>query len=87
MEKGKYIGVNSIEFHRRFQSDLDCFEYLAELKWENGYICKKCACDKYCKGKKPFSRRCIKCGYDESPTANTAFDKCKFSLLVAFCIY
>jgi len=29
MEKGIYIGVNSIEFHRRFQSDQDCFEYLA----------------------------------------------------------
>jgi len=84
MVKGIYKGVNSIEFHRRFQSDQDCFEYLAELKWENGYICKKCESDKYCKGKKPFSRRCIKCGYDESPTANTAFVKCKFSLLVAF---
>jgi hypothetical protein len=39
---------------------------------------------KYGKGKKPYSRRCTKCNYDESPTSGTAFDKIKFSLLVAF---
>lgn len=61
-----------------------CYEYLAAVKWENGYKCKKCSCDRFCKGKQPFSRRCIKCSYDESPTAGTMFDKCKFSLLVAF---
>ena len=33
---------------------------------------------------KPFSRRCIRCRYDESATAGTMFDKCKFSLLIAF---
>lgn len=46
MEKGIYKGVNSIEFHRRFQSDEDCFEYLSELKWGNDYTCKKCGCDR-----------------------------------------
>ena len=85
MEKGLYMGLNSIEFHRRFQSDEDCLEYLSELKWsDNLYTCRKCGCDRYCKGRTQFSRRCIKCGYDESVTAYTAFEKCKFSLLVAF---
>ena len=79
------MGLNSIEFHRRFQSDEDCLEYLSELKWsDNLYTCRKCGCDRYCKGRTQFSRRCIKCGYDESVTAYTAFEKCKFSLLVAF---
>lgn len=32
----------------------------------------------------PYSRRCTKCKYDESPTAGTMFDKCKFSILIAF---
>jgi hypothetical protein len=38
----------------------------------------------YCKGKKAYSRRCTGCEYDESPTAGTLFDKCKFSLHITF---
>ncbi len=85
MEKRyKFAGVNSITFNRQFKEDSACFEYLAGIKWEKGYLCKRCGGTKYCAGKKPFSRRCIKCGHDESPTAGTMFDKCKFSLLLAF---
>jgi hypothetical protein len=85
MEKRtKFIGVNSIKFNRQFKDDSSCLEYLASIKWDSGYKCKKCNCVKYCAGKRPFSRRCIKCGYDESPTVGTMFDKCKFSLLIAF---
>jgi hypothetical protein len=80
----KFIGVNSIKFNRRFQTDEDCYKYLAETKWESGYICKRCGHIKFYKGVKPYSRRCMRCKYDESPTAGTMFDKLKFSLLVAF---
>ncbi len=85
MEKrDRFVGVNSIKFNQQFKDNLSCFEYLALVKWDAGYKCKKCGCEKFCKGKKPFSRRCIKCSYDESPTAGTMFDKCKFPLLLAF---
>lgn len=81
----KYKGVNSIKFNKYFKEEDDCYRYLASIKWdENKYSCNKCGYLKYCKGKKPHSRRCIKCRYDESPTAGTMFDKCKFSLLIAF---
>jgi hypothetical protein len=81
----KFTGVNSIKFNRQFQDDAACFEYLTAIKWpDEAYVCKKCGHTKYCIGKKPFSRRCIRCRYDESPTAGTMFDKCKFSLLIAF---
>lgn len=84
-KKFKFVGVNSIKFNRHFQTDLDCHEYLASIKWADGsFECKKCKYKKYCIGKRAFSRRCVKCRYDESPTAGTMFDKCKFSLLVAF---
>lgn len=84
-KKIKFVGVNSIKFNRQFSEDSDCYEYLANIKWpDNSFTCKKCNSVKYCIGKKPFSRRCIKCRYDESPTAGTMFDKCKFSLLIAF---
>ena len=80
----KYVGVNSIKFNRQFQNDEDCYKYLSEIKWESGYNCKKCGYAKYYNGVKPYSRRCMQCKYDESPTAGTMFDKCKFSLLIAF---
>ena len=80
----KFMGVNSITFNKRFKEDLDCYEYLSSIKWEKGYFCKKCNNDKYYKGKKPFSRRCLKCKYDESPTVNTMFEKLKFPILIAF---
>ena len=80
-----FRGVNAIDFHKRFKEDKDCYEYIASMKWsENYFKCKKCGYTKYCSGKKPFSRRCIKCRYDESPTAGTMFDKVKFSLHLAF---
>jgi hypothetical protein len=78
------VGVNSISFHQRFKSEVDCLEYLSLLKWDQGYSCKRCGNLTYCSGKRPFNRRCTKCRYDESPTAGTMFDKVKFSLLIAF---
>lgn len=82
--KNRFTGVNSIKFNRYFQSDEDCSRYLADIKWADGYSCRKCGGDNFCKGKKPFSRRCTKCKFDESPTSGTMFDRCKFSLLTAF---
>lgn len=84
--RNKFKGVNSIKFNRYFQGDDNCYRYLSEVKWSvaNSYRSKKYGYLKYSKGNKPFSRRCTKCNYDESPTAVTMFDKLKFSLLVAF---
>jgi len=80
----KYNGVNSIKFNQQFKTDEDCYSYIAAIKWENGYECRKCSNNKYIAGKKPFSRRCSKCKYDESATAGTMFDKVKFSILITF---
>ena len=82
--RDSFIGLNSIKFHQKFKTDEDCLKYLAEIKWEGGYKCKKCDNDKFIIGSKLNNRRCLKCKYDESPTAGTMFDKVKFSLLVAF---
>jgi hypothetical protein len=80
----KFTGVNSITFNKRFKGDNDCYEYLSLVKWEDGFTCRKCKNGTYYKGKKPFSRRCLKCKYDESPTVNTMFEKLKFPILIAF---
>lgn len=79
-----FKGVNSIKFNQRFKTDSDCLDYLVDVKWADGFICKRCSNDKFCAGRKPHNRRCTKCRYDESPTANTMFNKLKFSILIAF---
>ena len=71
-------------FKDRFKTQKDCYNYLAELKWEKGYSCKRCQSAKYIKGKQPASRRCSKCGYDESTTSGTLFHKLKFGIDKAF---
>ena len=72
-------------FYNHFRTDEDCYKYLSDIKWDgNAFVCKKCGNTHYCKGHLPYSRRCTRCKYDESPTSRTMFDKLKFSLLIAF---
>lgn len=81
----KFIGINSIEFHRYYKNEKDCYRYIAQIKWEGkNFKCKKCGNTNYCKGVKPYSRRCTKCKNDESPTSGTMLDNVKFSLHLAF---
>ena len=81
----KFTGVNSKSLTGISKRIQTCYKYLATVKWPDEFFeCKKCKYAKYYKGRKPFSRRCLKCKYDESPTVGTMFDKCKFSLLTAF---
>lgn len=74
------------EFLQIFPDELACQRYIDEIKWKDGYQCKKCGNNKFCKGPKVFSKRCTKCGYNESVTAFTFLHKCKFSLVKAFYI-
>lgn len=71
-------------FVAKFSKEDACYEYLSDVKWESGYSCKRCNHAKFCSGKKRHNRRCIKCGYDESPTAGTMFHKLKIPLSKAF---
>lgn len=80
MNKALSIG----EFRNKFQTEEDCLNYLLKAKWGNGYKCIRCGCKDYVKGRQWFYRRCLKCKYDESVTANTMFHKCKLGLLRAF---
>lgn len=77
-------GLTIKRFRNRFTTEEDCLNYLIEIKWGQGYQCIKCKGTVYGKGRQWFYRRCKKCGYDESVTANTLFHKCKLGLLRAF---
>jgi len=80
-----FKGENLIEFTERFKTDLDCKKYLSELKWADGYSCKKCRHGK-CQTRVDYSRVCNICSHIESPTAGTLFHKVKFGLKKAFFI-
>jgi len=69
-----------------FKSDEKCFEFLADLKWSEGFICRKCGNTNHCPGKTPHSRRCTKCKTEESATTGTIFHNCKFPVSKAFYI-
>jgi len=69
-----------------FVSDEKCLQFLAELKWAEGFTCRKCGNVNFCAGKSPFSRRCTKCKSEESATSGTIFHNCKFPIHKAFFI-
>ncbi len=69
-----------------FNSDEKCLEFLADIKWSGGFICRKCGNDNYCAGKTPYSRRCTRCKTEESCTTGTIFHNCKFPISKAFYI-
>ena len=76
--------VNLDEFKKIYPNDEACLLYLSQLKWKDGFSCKKCENTKSAKGKAPYSKRCTLCGYDESATANTIFYRIKFPIIKAF---
>jgi len=83
-----FEGIKKRDFYDRFTDRHSCLEYLSEIKWSEGYSCRRCGHDQYMSGKQPYSRRCKACKYDESATAHTLFHKLKFCLLKAFeCLF
>lgn len=77
-------GLSRQEFREQFGTEEQCLAFLSASKWGDDYSCLKCKNEKYCTGRKMHNRRCTRCGYEESPTANTLFHKLKFGIDVAF---
>jgi hypothetical protein len=76
--------VSFEEFKRFFPDDTLCLKYLADMKWADGYKCKKCGYNKGITDETRNSVRCKNCKYVESPTAATLFHKLKFPITKAF---
>lgn len=74
------------EFKTLYPDGLACYRSLENLKWENGFQCRKCGNEKYFEGTQKFARRCTRCGYNESITAYTIFHSIKFPIEKAFYI-
>jgi two-component system, sensor histidine kinase LadS len=82
MEKTMEYG----QFKTLYPDTLSCHRFLEGLKWEKEFSCRKCENVKFFEGAHKFSRRCTRCGYDESITAYTIFHSIKFPIEKAFYI-
>ncbi len=81
-----FSGENILEFTDKFHDDMSCLSYLADIKWADGYTCKKCGHTKHTIRKKNLARDCNRCHHIESPTVNTLFHRVRFGIRKAFTI-
>lgn len=78
--------ISFADFCQMFSSDKQALNFISNLKWQEGFVCKKCLSSEWSEGFHPFSRKCNSCKYEESVTANTLFHGIKFSLVKALYI-
>ena len=74
------------QFSTLHPDGLSCYRFLESLKWGETFHCRKCSNEKYFEGAQKFSRRCTRCGYNESITGYTIFHSLKFPIEKAFYI-
>ncbi|MBD0255583.1 MAG: transposase [Cytophagales bacterium] len=72
------------EFQQTYPDEEACYAFLAQLKWEQGFACKKCGNETFTFGNSPHSRKCTRCKHIESVTAGTILNKLKFPVVKAF---
>ncbi len=72
------------EFSKIYTDDAACSKFLADLKWQKDFKCRKCGNSNYFQGHLPYSKRCSKCSYEESATTNTIFKNAHIPLNKAF---
>ncbi|MET4139209.1 7TM diverse intracellular signaling domain-containing protein [Pedobacter sp. UYP1] len=76
--------VDFEEFSKIYPDKDSCNLFLSDLKWKDGYSCRKCKNTHFYTGHIAFSRRCSKCGYEESVTAYTVFQNTRIPINKAF---
>ena len=76
--------VDFEEFSKIYPDRETCYKFLSDLKWDKGYTCRKCANTHYSNGHLPYSRRCSKCGYEESVIAYTILQNTRIPINKAF---
>jgi len=77
------IPKNQLEFEKMFTTEEQCIDYLKELRFPQGYVCRQCQYNEYW-----FNIRglmiCKKCKDELSITAGTIFHKSKLPLVTIF---
>jgi len=71
--------ANLIQFMDRFQTERDCLEYLASVRWKDGFDCPKCMNSHYWFYDKRKRFICTNCRCDVSVRAGTVMQDSKLS--------
>ena len=74
---------NLWELEERFRTEAACRDYLARLRWPNGFGCARCGNDKAWRTKEGLFR-CTRCDYRASVTAGTIFHRTRKPLPLWF---
>lgn len=72
-----------LEFEKRFATENACHEYIAQLRWPDGFSCLRCG-HKKAWAMKDGLQRCCNCDYKISVTAGTIFQGTRKSLTLWF---
>ena len=81
----QYKVSSLISFQHKFATEQACIEYLALLRWPEGYRCSKCGCqESYQLRVRPRVFMCSACNHQESVTAGTILHRTKLPLLMWF---
>jgi hypothetical protein len=72
------------EFSKIYPDKETCSQFLSDLKWKDGYTCRRCKNQHYYNGHIQYSRRCSKCSYEESVTSYTIFHNIRIPINKAF---
>jgi transposase-like protein len=77
------IPENQIEFEKMFMTEEQCIEYMRELRFPNGYSCRRCQHSEYWLNNRGVMV-CKYCRDELSITAGTIFHRSKLSLVIIF---
>jgi len=72
------------DFLNRFPSEDECFQYLVEKRWPDGFRCPKCDNQKAYFIEKQRLFQCTVCRHQTSVTAGTVFHRLRHPLLTLF---
>ena len=72
------------EFLAQFRNEEDCWNYIFEIRWPNGFICPKCSASKKYWLTEQKLIHCSSCGHQASVTSGTIFHGTRKPLLLWF---
>jgi len=76
--------LSFFEYQEQFSDEEDCFKYLFQLRWPNGFVCPKCGGSEYYMIYKHKRFQCKQCRHQTSVTAGTVFHRSHQPLRVLF---
>lgn len=78
--------ANALEFQETFSTEEKCEEFLAKLRWPNGFVCPNCGHDDCYRIETRRLFQCYVCSHQTSVTAGTLFHKTHLPLKCWFWI-